>query len=143
MSRMIRWILVLPTALAAWYAALFISIALYRGVEALCPFGQVESGRCFAPWFLDSSDAFIASGAALAAALIMIACTLLAPTHRRQVAITTFIVGTIAAIMMGWETFAAATIAAIISGAIVLVILLWRLAPLSLPDTSLERTRGR
>jgi hypothetical protein len=139
MSRLIRWILVLPAAVAAWYAALFISIALYKGVEALCPFGKVESGRCFAPWFLDASEVFIASGAALAAALVMIACTLLAPTHRRQVAIATFIVGTIAAIMMGWETFAGATITAIISGAIVLVILLWRLAPLSLPNTSQER----
>jgi hypothetical protein len=141
MSRMIRWLLILPAALAAWYAALFISIALYRGVDALCPFGQVVSGRCSAQWFLDASDVFVAIGAALAAALVMIACTLLAPTHRGYVAIATFVVGTFAAIMMGWNNFAAATIAAIFSGAIVLAILLWRLAPLSLPNTSLERTR--
>jgi hypothetical protein len=143
MSRIIRWLLVLPAALAAWYAALFLGIALYEGVEALCPFGQVVSGRCIAPWFVDASDAFIASGAALAAALVMIACTFVAPTHRRHVAIATFAVGTVVAIMMGWTTFAAATIAAIIAGAVVLVILLLRLAPLSLPNISLERTRER
>jgi hypothetical protein len=141
MSRVIRWILILPAAVAAWYAALFISIALYRGLDALCPFGQIVSGRCSAPWFLDGSDLFIALGAALAAVLVMIACTLLAPTHKRHVAIATFAVGTVAAVMMGWNILAAATMTAIIAGAIVLVILLWRLAPLSLPNTPLERAR--
>jgi hypothetical protein len=143
MSRIIRWVLVLPAALAAWYAALFISIALYEGVEALCPFGQVVSGQCVAPWFVDASDAFIAFGAALAAALVVSACTFVAPTHRRHVAIATFVVGAVVAIMMGWATFVAATITAIISGAVVLVFLLWRLAPVSLPNNSLDRTRDR
>ena len=98
MSRAIRWVLILPAAIAAWYAAVFITIGLYEGVDVICPLGRIESGRCFAPWFLEASDAFIALGAALAAALVMIACTLLAPTHRRHVAIATFVVGTVVAI---------------------------------------------
>ena len=143
MSPTLRWILILPAAIAAWYAALFIGIALYQGLEALCPPDQVESGHCFAPWFLPASSALIAFGAALAAAFVMIACTLLAPSHKRQVAIATFVVGTLVAIAMGWNLAVAPMVAAITAGATVLVILLRRLAPLSLPNTSLERTRER
>jgi hypothetical protein len=141
MSRAIRWVLILPAAIAAWYAALFITIGLYQGVEAICPLGRIESGRCLAPWFLSASDAFIALGAALAAALIMVACTLLAPTHKRHVAIATFVAGTVTAIMAGWRDFESAVLAAIVSGAIVLATLYLRLAPLSPPIKSLERTR--
>jgi hypothetical protein len=143
MLRVIRWLLILPGAVAAWYAALILGIGLYKSVDALCPFGQVEFGRCLAPWFMDASDVFIGIGAALAALLVMVTCTFLAPTHRRHVAIATFVVGAITAIIMGWESFANATIAAIVSGGVVLGMLLWRMAPLSLPNTSLERTPER
>jgi hypothetical protein len=122
--------------------ALFVGIALYQGVEALCPASHVESGHCFAPWFLHASEGLIASGAALAAALIMVTCALLAPTHKRQVVVATFVLGAAAAILMGLGAGAyAAMVAAIVSGATVLVVLLRKLPPLSLPNTSLERTR--
>jgi MFS family permease len=143
MPHALRWILILPAAVAAWYAALLLGIALYQGVEALCPPDQVESGHCFAPWFLTVSNALIAFGAALAAVLVMIACTLLAPAHKRQVAMATFALGTLAAVAMGWNHAIAPMIAAIMAGAIVLAILLRRYAPLSLPNKSLERTRER
>lgn len=142
MLQALRWVLILPAAIAAWYVALFISIALYQGVEALCPSDQVESGHCFAPWLLAASNALIAFGAGLAAVLVMLASTLVAPAHKRQVAIATFALGTLVAIAMGWNHAIGPMVAAIVAGAIALVILLMRLAPFSLPNTSLERTRG-
>jgi hypothetical protein len=132
MSQLIRWVLILPAAIAAWYLALFIGVALYRGAEALCPASQVVSGQCFAPWFLYVSEGLIAFGAALAAALIMITCAWLAPTHKRQVSIATFALGAGVAIIMGLSAHAYAAIAAaIIAGAIILVVLLRRLPPLT------------
>ena len=131
MSQTIRWILILPGAIAAWFAALVIAIALYQGLEALCPSDQMESGHCFAPWFSTASEVLIAFGAALAAALVMITCTLLAPAHKRQVAIATFAVGTIVAIIMGWKSDFAAMMAAIVVGNVILAILHRRLAPFS------------
>ena len=142
MPQWIRWILILPAAIAAWYAALFIGVALYQGAESLCPASQIESGHCIAPWFRPVSEGLVAFGAALAAVLVMIVCTLLAPTHRRQVAIATFAVGAAVAIYMGLGANSyAAMVSAIVAGAVVLAILLRRLAPFSLPNTSLERTR--
>jgi hypothetical protein len=141
MPHALRWILILPAAIAAWYAALFIGIALYQGVEALCPRDQVESGHCVAPWFMGASNALIAFGAALAAVLVMIACTLIAPAQKRQVAIATFFLGAIVAVTIGWNHAVAPMIVAIIAGAIVLAILLRRHAPLSLPGKSMGRTR--
>jgi hypothetical protein len=144
MSQSIRWILILPAAIAAWYVALFIGIGLYQGIEALCPASQVVSGHCFAPWFRPVSDGLIAFGAALAAVLVMLACTLLAPTHRRQVAIATFAVGTVVAVFMGVGASAyAAMVSAVVAGAVVLATLLRRVAPFSLPNKSLERTREK
>jgi hypothetical protein len=141
MSPTLRWTLILPAAIAAWYAALFIGIALYQGVETLCAPDQVESGHCFAPWFLTASNALIVFGAGLAAVFVMLACTLLAPAHKREVAIATFVLGALVAISMGWKLAIAPMLSAIVAGAIVLVILLRRYPSLSRPNKSLERTR--
>jgi MFS family permease len=141
MSPVLRWILILPAAIATWYATLFTGIALYQGVEALCPPDQVESGHCFAPWFLTASNALIVFGAALAAVLVMFVSASLAPAHKRQVAIATFALGTLVAISMGWKLAVAPMLGAIVAGAIVLVILLRRYASLSRPNKSLEQTR--
>jgi len=90
--------------------------------------------------------ALIALSGALAAALVMITCVLLAPTHKRQVAILTFVLGAMSAILMSMSMgpWGLVTIVpAIVSGAIVLAMLLRKLPPLSLPNTSLERPRER
>ncbi len=142
MPPIIRWILILPAAIAAWYVSLFLGIALYKGVEALCPPGQMESGHCFAPWFLTASKALVAFGAALAATLVMVTCTWIAPAYKRQVAIATFVIGTAVAIIMAWNHEFAAMASAIVAGAIALTILLRRCAPLSLLDKSVERTQS-
>lgn len=142
MPRMIRWILILPAAIAAWYVSLFLGLALYQGLEALCPPDQMESGQCFAPWFLTASKVLIALGAALAATLVMVTCTWIAPAYKRQVAIATFVVGTAVAIILAWNLEFAAMASAIVAGAIALAILLRRLAPLSLLDKSVERTQS-
>jgi hypothetical protein len=47
----LRWLLVLPAAWVAWYAAVLIGFGLYTVAEALCPPDQVISGMCVAPWF--------------------------------------------------------------------------------------------
>ena len=127
--RIFRWLLIVPVAVAAWYAALFLGISLQLGLDALCPPDQVVSGSCTAPWHSAASAAAVCAGAGLAAVLILVACTWLAPSHRRQVAIATFSVGAAVAIFMGVSAnLLGPLITAIVAGAIVLRILLWRLA---------------
>ena len=141
----VRWLLILPVAVVAWYVALVAGVGMYVGIESLCPESQVVSGECMAPWFGKAALAVVTFGAALAALLIMIACTWVAPEYKRQVAIATFSVGAVFAIAIGVNASDRLILipmaAAIITGASALAILLKRLAPFSPPDNSLERTR--
>jgi hypothetical protein len=141
MLRIVRWLLILPAAIAAWYLALIIGLVLHSGLDALCPPDQVISGICEAPWYVYAEDALIAFGAALAAVLVMVACTLLAPSHRRQTAIAAFVLGAMAAIMMGASTEAYGAMAAAIGAGALLLVILLRLPSFSRPNKSLERTR--
>lgn len=140
--QVIRWALILPAAVVAWCVAFIVGVFVYVSVENLCPPDQMEYSDCVAPWFPIAQYSTVVFGAALAAALVMITCISLAPTHKRQVAITTFVAGTVVAIFLGLGHFLVPMLAAIFTGAVILVILLRRLAPLSLPDTSLDRTHG-
>ena len=130
MLQIIRWLLVLPAAGIAWFAALFVGVGLYEGVKSLCPADQMISGECFAPWFDSAFYAIVAFGAALAAILIMIGCTWVAPAYKRQVAIATFVVGTIVAATMGIPAGDSIILipmgTAIVTGAVVLAVLLRR-----------------
>ena len=127
--RILRWILILPAAIAAWYVALFAGIALYLGLNSLCSPDRFVSGLCSAPWYVSASGALVAFGAALAAALILVTSTLLAPDYKRQIAFATFIVGALVAICMGLATQAYAAMAsAILVGAAVLAVIIRRLA---------------
>ncbi len=142
-TQVARWALVIPGAVAAWWLAFILGIGVYVGVEKLCPSNQMQFGHCTASWFVTAEYAALAFGAAMAAALVMTTCVALAPTHKRHVAITTFVAGAIVAVFMGVDSFLLPMVAAIVTGALVLVILLRRLPPFPLPNTSLERTRGR
>ena len=134
-GRVIRWILILPAAIAAWFVALILCILVLVSVGSLCV-SKGSHGQCVEPWFGQVQNAILPFGAGLAAALIMITCTWLARTHKRLVAIATFVVGTIVAIMIGkdmiWGQLPMA--AAIVSGAIFLAIFLRKHAPAASPD---------
>jgi hypothetical protein len=143
----VRWLLILPVAVVAWHVALIVGVGLYVGIESLCPTSQIVSGQCVAPWFGKAAYAVVALGAALAAFLIVIGCAWVAPDYKRQVAIATFSVGTIVAIVMGVSasdrSILISMAAAIVTGGSALAIVLRRLAPSSPPNASLERTRDR
>jgi hypothetical protein len=126
----VRWILILPAGMAAWYLALAVGIALYQALETLCHADQIESGHhCYAPWFSRITRALIVFGAGLAAVFVMMACTWTAPSHKRQVALITFVAGTVAAIIMGAYLQAyLAMVTAIIAGAVTLAVLLRKVA---------------
>jgi hypothetical protein len=143
MVRVVRWVLVPVVALIAWVVAFALGLAAYGALEAICPAQHVESGHCFAPWFETALYSLEASGAALAAVLIMIACTSVAPSHKPQVAIATFAVGTVVAIALGWGRDWWAMAAAVGAGAITLLLMLRRRPNVLLPNISLQADRER
>ena len=87
--RWLRWLLVLPVAWLSWIVAAMVALTLYTIAETLCPREQMISGLCTAPWFDHAERAILSFGAGLAAALITVSCTLLAPSHRRVVVVVT------------------------------------------------------
>ena len=96
----VRWLLVVPAAWVAWALAVSIAFALYNLLERLCPPEYIVSGTCTAPWFRAAEPAIFCMGAGLAAAAIVVSCTLVAPSHRHVVSVVTFLTGVVVALMM-------------------------------------------
>lgn len=119
--RVVRWLLVIPAALAAWNVAGISGYMIVMGVDLLCPAEQMISGACVAPWYPAVFDTIVCVWAAPVAFSIMIACTWMAPSHKRLVAIATFVAGACFAIYLGQETEKFVTmVVAIVTGAITL-----------------------
>ena len=120
----LRWALVVPAAWVAWAVALAIGLALYDFVQSFCPVEQMISGMCVAPWFRYASAAVFCIGAGLAAALILVACTLMAPTHRPRVALVVFVAGALAGLAMA---IAASAFLELVTALVVGSLVTWRL----------------
>ena len=127
--RLLRWLLIIPAAVVAWYAAIILALVMHAGLDILCPAEQMISSLCVAPWYEAASNAVVCVGAGLAALLIMLACTSLAPAYKKQVAVATFVAGAAVAALMGWNVGAfAPMLAAMVTGALALWVLTRRLA---------------
>jgi hypothetical protein len=114
----IRWLLVVPSAIVAWYFALLVGMFVF-GV-AVAPCWDSDAPRpqfCDAAWFpleLVERGVFF-FGVGLAAALVVVVSALVAPSRRTAVAYTALAVGTIAAGVMGYlaEALAEAAVAVV------------------------------
>jgi hypothetical protein len=99
--RWLRWVMLIPAVYASWSVALFTGYTILSYVESRCPPELMVSGHCTARWFEFASTAASSTGAAIAAVLIVLSCTLVAPSHRYRVAGTTFVIGATVAVAMG------------------------------------------
>jgi hypothetical protein len=96
----LRWVLVPLAAGIAWALSIAVGVALHDGIERLCPADQFISGLCVAPWFPFLERVVFCASAALAAGLILVACTFVAPHHRAVVAVGVFAMGSVIALAM-------------------------------------------
>ena len=127
MSPALRWLLLVPAAVAAWLLAVLLATVLLGGLRRLCPDRQVVSGMCVAPWFGPASDAVVALGAALAAIFVLRAVTVTAPSHKKFVAVVAYLAGALIAAWLGIESGQyLALFATLLAGALTLVFLLRR-----------------
>jgi hypothetical protein len=93
----IRWALI-PVAIgAAWLASIGIGVAIFGALERMCPESQMVSGMCIAPWWPYAEEAFFSLSAAIAAANVVLAASLTAPSGTRRVAWITYSVGLLVA----------------------------------------------
>jgi hypothetical protein len=121
----IRWLLLIPSAVAAWYVAVFVSILFREIIVGRCLGSDSPHPEyCQASWFpLEFlSDALLFFGVGLSAVTTVVFAAVVATSHNAPVAWVTLGAGAVLATLMGYGTgFVAEAAVAIASGALVAV----------------------
>ena len=120
----IRWLLLIPSAFAGWYLALFVGIILYGVADTFCPKEMISSNVCEAPWHEPVINGVIIFGASLSAILVIIFSVLMAPTKKLIIAYVSYTAGFITAVLFALSTSAwGAFTGAVVTGLITVVVL--------------------
>jgi hypothetical protein len=110
----VRWILVVPSAVVAWYFAFLVGAVLFAYLVAPCMDSDAPQPQfCEAAWFEALKRGVMFFGVGLSAILVVVVSAVVAPSHRTAVAWTALGVGTVVASVMGYgaEAFAEAVVA--------------------------------
>ena len=101
MKTIVRWILVLPAAIAAWYLVFFAGIFVHGIVEhALCPTPEFISETCVNDRVIRILHGVIVLFVALSAVAVMLAVVITAPSEKLLMTWVAFAVGSGVAIFM-------------------------------------------
>lgn len=103
MITFMRWLAIIPAAISGWYLALILGMFLLALAERTCPAENRVSGICTAWWFGYIKQAIVYFGVAVAAFLVVIFPTLMAPSHRHLVARSFLLLGALVAGYLAWE----------------------------------------
>jgi hypothetical protein len=104
MMRIVRWALVLPAALAAWYAVFLAGLIVHGWVErTFCRPEEMVSGVCGSLRMLRILHGVVVLFVALSAVAVELAAVLTAPEQKLKIAWITFAVGSALAIFMAIE----------------------------------------
>ena len=98
--RILRWALVPVAAAVSWAVSLLVGLLLHDVATRLCPETEMVSGACVAPWWPYADAAVVCLSAAFAAASIVIACSLTAPSHRGRVSVVVYVIGAVWAVVL-------------------------------------------
>jgi hypothetical protein len=137
MPAWLRWLALVPAAAVGWYGSLIAGFGARSVLTSFCPSDKIISGLCTAPWYAPAEDALICAFAGIAAALIVILPTLVAPSRKVTVAFMVLLLGSLVAVVMGSQIRAfGPMISAVLAGALAAMFL--RRRYLALPNPSLE-----
>ena len=103
----VRWILVVPSAIVAWYFALLVSALLFAFIVAPCmDSDSPQPYFCDAAWYPRQAlfRGIYFFGAGLSAVLVVAVSVLVAPSHRPRVAWTAVATGAAIASVMTFRT---------------------------------------
>jgi hypothetical protein len=123
----VRWVLVIPSAVVAWYFALMVSALLFGFTVAPCMSSDgPQPYFCEAAWYPREAlfQGMYFFGAGLSAILVVAASALMAPSHRTAVAWTAVVTGAVVATVMtyGSEEFFFGVLFAIACGVMTAVV---------------------
>lgn len=98
MTNLVRWALVPLSAIAVWFAMVWVGIAGYDMLDRFCPPDLVVSGMCTATWHGPAVEVLILLCTAAVSAGIVIVPALVAPAARSRVAFFAFACGAVYAL---------------------------------------------
>ena len=93
MIRTLRWILVIPMAVAGWFIAFASAVTLHSLIWDFCPPEFQVSGMCTHPWAFIAEDLLVWSGAFVSAVLVVAFAARTAPSYKSQVATACLVIG--------------------------------------------------
>jgi hypothetical protein len=94
MRAIIRWALLVPATVGAWYAVFIAGIAVHQTIERrACPPAELVSGGCADPGVLRLLHAVVYVFIALSAVAVVATATAIAPSAKRLIAGAAFVVG--------------------------------------------------
>jgi len=139
MSRHLRWILLVPCVLASWLVVFVAAGSWYSSITDRCNSAPTLP-ECSDPFYLALKNGLPSVGAAIAAALVLLVASIVAPSAKGTVTRICFVVGAalagigliVCAIRGSWDLFFAAC-SALAAGTIARHILLKQLAVKDLP----------
>ena len=134
----IRWLLLVPSAVAAWCFVFFFSLVLHEVVVGRCFNSDAPPpAYCQASWFPREflHDALVLFGAGLSAVVVVIVAAVVAPSHKRHVAWVALAAGAILAAVMAYGSGAVAEGAVAIAAGV--------LAAVVVPRTSIGSRHAR
>ena len=125
-TNVIRWICVAPVAIAGWYATVFSGMFLLSLLNDWCPYGEVVSGLCNAPWFKYADNILFPVFAGLSASFVVLLASWVAPTRKMIIAVVAYVSGAVIAVSMGIKLGAWLELAAAMGAGLVIVFLVYR-----------------
>jgi hypothetical protein len=121
----LRWLLIVPAAVAVWYLVL-VGMFTYAFVDSsLCPPTDLVSGHCVNFTIRRLLDLTMHVFAGASACAVMVVAVLVAPGHKKPVAWITLAGGLVVAALLAastrhWPLFAAAAMGGFVALAIIL-----------------------
>ncbi|TCI02412.1 hypothetical protein EZV61_13725 [Corallincola luteus] len=103
MIRVFRWILVIPAAVLGYMASMFIGMSTLFAFEKFCPPDLVISEMCTAGYMHYVEAICLLLFSSLAAVLVVLLPSLIAPANKQMVAGAAYIVGAVTALYIGLE----------------------------------------
>jgi hypothetical protein len=138
MIEYLRWVLVIPASLGGYFISMFLGVSTHIAFTKLCRIQDVVSKMCAATYMEKVENISLIVFPSLAAILVVLLPSLIAPAHKLVVACIAYVLGAIVAIYLGISigTYPI-LLATIISGAIMLYVV-YRVV--SMPNKSMQLT---
>lgn len=127
MKNAMRWVLVVPSAIAVWVAVFFPLAVYYDRITSACLSATLP--KCQDPTYLFQANYLPSIGAALSAVFVVITVYWVAPTHKQRSAWVSFAIGSIVAIVLAFNHSRLEAACAIAAGLITAVAISRRTKP--------------